>query len=137
MFPESLLCSFCVPSSATKPYLIQNPSSTEGGKADLVPCFNIFSGHGRNIPGIYKGCNFMPGEIFPSGWQSVLRFTGLILLRDHNSALLLMKFASMIILLQRKLRMSHGLILNCPYFLLRNIHLWKSCGKENCLHTSS
>lgn len=77
----------------------------------------------------------MPGEIFPSGGQLVLGLTGLILLRDQYSALLLMKFASMIILFQRKLRMSNDMTLNCHYFLLRNIQLRKSCGKQSKLFT--
>lgn len=92
MFPKTLLYSFCVPSSAAKQSLQQRR-----GKADLSPCFKTFSGHGRNINGISKSYNFMPGELFPRGAQSELRFTGLILLRDQNSALLLMKFASMTI----------------------------------------
>lgn len=138
MFPETLLCSFCVPSSAAKPSLIQNPSSSEGGRADLIPCFNTFAGHGRNIHGISKGCNFLPGEIFPSGWESVLRLIGLILLRDQNSALLLMTFASMIILLQRKFwwAMVWFWIVIISYWETSN---WESpvANKANCLYTSS
>lgn len=48
-----LLHSFCLSPSATKIYLIQNLSSKEGEKVDLVPCYNTFAGQGRNIHGIF------------------------------------------------------------------------------------
>lgn len=65
MCPVSILYSFCIPLSATKIYLIQNPSSKEDKNVDLVPCYSTFAGQGRNVHGTYEG--FMSREIFSKG----------------------------------------------------------------------
>ena len=67
MYPVSTLYSFCLPLSATKIYQIQNPSSKEGEKVDLVPWCNTFAGQGRNIHGTYEDYSFMSRQIFLSG----------------------------------------------------------------------
>lgn len=83
MFPEILLYSSCVPSSAAIPH----PESLQhrGGKADVIPCLIHFQGMAE-IFMEYQRLSFYAWRDLCK-WTTVsTKFTGLILLRDQNSA---------------------------------------------------